>query len=172
MISKYSMRKWINLVENTEEDIVRAKELLRQHGGKVMPFNQLPDSAKKAVHHYMVIDGDRPDYATDLLYMYGTIPTDLFLRALHQALVVNNLDDEDYGTEDDWVASYQDKNEVYRNLEGYDFSKHDLVNPWPVMLGSEEFMQDGWHRSSIYAASGLTEIPCIYFIEKSDPDHA
>lgn len=39
-----------------------------------LPFSLLPLPAQRAVHHYMTVDGCRPDFAEELLFIPGEMP--------------------------------------------------------------------------------------------------
>ena len=73
------MREFINLIENfNDPGHAQALALMRQYGSKPVPFAQLPPGAKKAVHQWMMVDGENDGYKTNLLYSYAEIPTEVF----------------------------------------------------------------------------------------------
>lgn len=162
------MRKWIDLVEEVwvdkGQDMARA--LMAKHGAEPMAFEQLPAPAQKSVEHYMVVDGENEEFETNCLYAYAEIPTEEFMHAYWRGLV-NSYEQNS----DDFTAQYATPEEMYRDyregdpsvstgFSGYDFSKHDLEYPWPVIIGSD-FFEDGAHRLALYVYKGLETVPCV-----------
>lgn len=139
-----------NITEGMSDD------LFRRYGGKMMEFNALPAPAQKAVHHYMTVDGDRPEYADELVFGYAMIPIEALIKVCMQA-PYNDLDS--YDTWDDYHSDY------WSSEDDRDYANH-LKELWPVILDDEEGINDGWHRLHWYYRNGVKQVPAILIKER------
>lgn len=156
------MRKFINIVENHDPGYEQAEALMKQYGTKPLPFSKLPPGAKKAVHHWMMVDGENDEYKKNCWYSYADIPIDVFFDHYFEGVLrFDPQARESWKSGKNMLAKYQKK----LDFKGYDFGKHDLENPWPVIIGSE-FFEDGAHRLALYAFSGMKTIPAVMIFNK------
>ncbi len=119
----------------------------------------------------MTVDGENDEYQTNLLYAYAEIPTDVFMHAYWENIIDLYPEvREDYETAEEMLQKYRSGHpSKSAGFKGYNFKKHDLKNPWPVMLGTE-FFEDGAHRLALYVYSGLTKIPAVSFYNSEKTD--
>lgn len=119
-------------------------------------FYDLPPSARRAVHHYMMVDGDRPDYAEGLMFIFGEMSADEMISRCW------NAPDNDMPREHpDWETYHAH----YCAGEDPKDYIHHLAEMWPVVLCDREGIVDGWHRLHWYLRNGVTTIPTIDFVE-------
>lgn len=158
------MRNWINLIEDRYVDAGEemAKKLVAKHGGKYRPYKTLPEGAKKSITHYMTVDGENDDYE-ELSYAYVEIPAEEFMNA-YWYNIVTHVDPESkdsYPSSEDMYRHYRDDDPSKSvGFSGYNFSRHDLNEPWAVILGSD-FFEDGAHRLAWYLYKGMEKIPVV-----------
>jgi hypothetical protein len=147
------MRKWINLFENMEAP--EAKKLIIAYGGTKTSFRKIPKAAQKAIEYYMTVDGDNDEYKK-YSYLYAEIPTDIFMQHYWKHIIsFDSSAMEDYPSAEDMIKGYKTE-----TIDGYDYSKHNLNEPWPVILGTD-FFEDGAHRLSWYVYNNFDKIPAI-----------
>lgn len=56
-----------------------------------------------------------------------------------------------------------DKLKVFFKRKG-DIPKHPLRNRWPVILGKDGVIEDGWHRFSQMLVDGHKITPCLFYV--------
>ena len=164
------MREFINIVESHDDPgHDQALALMRQYGSKPLSFEQLPPGAKKAIHQWMMVDGDNPDYKTNCFYSYGEIPTEVFMDNYLEGIVRFDpaLRDEYVNGETMTAKDRATHPSKSSGFGGYDYSKHNLKEPWPVVIGSE-FFEDGAHRLGLYVHSGMKTIPAVMIFDAED----
>jgi len=158
----------------------RVRRLIREYGGEVMPFRDLPKPAQLAMAWYMAINGeawelpgeydpyggglaqireDLPKMLPHFVKKYGKkkfglvrIPTDALIDSIMQ-------DDEMKGQ----FKKFSEYHRWYVN-QGH-MPRHDTRNRWPVILSDfeNETLQDGWHRFHDYVRQGADVIPALYY---------
>jgi hypothetical protein len=157
--------------------------LVREYGGKVMPFRDLPIPAQLAIAHYMAIDGEawgfpegtanwsvssvKKELPAMLPYFrkvyggqrfgYVMIP----MEALKESILKDQWLTEDVGI----FPSYEVYDEHVHSQAGFRPTEHPTTQRWPVILSSEneETLQDGWHRLHAYYHQGAKLIPAVYY---------
>lgn len=159
--------RWDELIESADPGEKRAKLLIKQYGGKPMSYDKLSPSAQKAITHWMMVDGDNPSYKTNLQYAYANIPVGFFMREYWGNIISEYPEmTEEYPSAEQMLFDYQNNDpRQVAGFMGYDFSKHDLIEPWPVILGSD-FFEDGNHRLAWYVYNGVEHIPAIFPVNK------
>jgi len=119
-------------------------------------FESLPPSVQRAVHHYMIEDGDRHDFARELRFIVGEMTAaDMKSRCWNAP---DNDMREDYPDWDSYHADY------CASQNPIDYIDH-LAEMWPVILCEREGISDGWHRLHWYLRNGLETIPTIDLVE-------
>lgn len=119
-------------------------------------FDLLPLSAQRAVHHYMMVDGCRPDYAKDLRFIVGEISATEI-----KAKCWNAPDNDMRDNYPDWDAYHAD---YWAGEDPADYAGH-LAQMWPVILCEREGITDGWHRLHWYLRNDVDLIPTINFTQ-------
>ena len=121
-------------------------------------FHLLPLPARRAVHQYMMVDGDRPEFADELRFIAGE------MSAAEMAVKCWNAPDNDMREDyPDWDA-YHTAYCACEDPAGY--AEH-LAEMWPVILCEREGIADGWHRLHWYLRNGVEMIPTIDFVESA-----
>jgi hypothetical protein len=161
----------------------RNRVLIREYGGKVLAFRDLPIPAQLAAAHYMAIDGEAwqfPEEAgswpvatlkkklPELLpyfrktyggkrFGYVVIP----MEALKESVLRDPYLVEVAGAFD----SYEAYDKWLHAQPGFRATRHSATNRWPVVLSSEndETLQDGWHRLHAYYHQGARAVPAIFY---------
>lgn len=117
-------------------------------------FDLLPQSARRAVHQYMMVDGDRPGFADELLFIVGEMSAvDMISRCWNAPDNDMRYDHPDWET---YHASY------CAGEDPVGYADH-LAEMWPVILCDREGIVDGWHRLHWYLRNGVAVIPTIDF---------
>jgi len=129
--------------------------LIDRHGGEIGPFQTLPASARRALSHYMTVDGDNADFAKNLLFRYMLIPAEDLKRLCWNA-PMNEMRHE--------FADWESYHEDYWSIEDDAHYRTHLANMWPVILSEDEGVGDGWHRLHWYLRKGVTEIPAVHAV--------
>lgn len=137
------MREFINIVESSR-NFYDAMGFIQRHGGRVFSYDELPETAKKAVYQYMQIDGEADDYA-DIPYGYAKVPTEDVIDFVNHYFRTEYPDDYS----DDWASGELSFDPSYPK---------DSV--WPVIISRMGF-EDGSHRLERYAKLGLKTIPVV-----------
>ena len=121
-------------------------------------YGLLPKPYQHAVHQYMMVDGYRPDFAEELLFVVGEMSaTDIKTKCWNAP---DNDMRENYPDWDSYHADY------CSGLNPDDYIDH-LSRMWPVILCEREGITDGWHRLHWYLRNGVSMIPTIDFVEKT-----
>lgn len=115
-------------------------------------FDLLPTSARRAVHRYMMVDGDRPDFARELRFIVGEMPA-----AEMKERCWNAPDNDMRDAHPNWHAYHAS---YCAGEDPADYANH-LVEMWPVILCDREGIVDGWHRLHWYLRNGVATIPTI-----------
>lgn len=165
-----------------------AARLIRQNGGRIMPYRNLPIEARHAIAYYMAIDGeawDCPKRLDDSWTPRGQLMT-RFKRA--HRFFVNRYGDQRFGyvelpTRQLVEAAWEYRQQFpidhrFTTLDDYHrwyLSERDAPSygksVWPVILnGSQDddgagLLQDGWHRFHGYVAHGVEMIPCVWYAQ-------
>lgn len=157
----------------------RNKKMIREFGGEVMPYRDLPEPAQLAIAWYMAADGEAweipeeykgvspgdfrslfPEMMPFFIKKHGSkkfgyveIPTGVLIDA-----VMENPDMRSQG-----MTSFEDYHRWYSKHST--IPQHSTKNRWPVILSSEddETLQDGWHRLHGYIRQGAKVIPAVYY---------
>lgn len=145
-------------------------ELVKRHGGRIVPFRRLPKDAQLAMIQYMAYDGEawnvykntldeeaRKCFVTkygDQRFGYVTIPTQELTAFVFDCMKLSP-EGADYDTFDAY----------HRWYAGQDSDTDHGNSVWPVILCDipNEGLEDGWHRFHSYVRKGLKEIPCLYY---------
>lgn len=161
----------------------RNKALIREFGGRVMRFRDLPVPAQLAMAYYMAVDGEawelpeevqsssvreiRKEFRELLPWFrkkygskrfgYVVIP----MEAIKESILEDPYLVEEIGTFD----SYEAYDEWLHGQPGFRTNVHPTTNRWPVILSSEdeETLQDGWHRLHAYYHQGARMVPALYY---------
>ena len=161
---------------------LRATDMIREHGGKILKFRNLPQEAQLALVHYMAIDGSAWKVAPGLdeetyrergwakvlsrflpfyVKKYGKAEFGYIASIPINTLIDSVLNDADAG---DW------KNKGWQSLHEWYMKagpKHKALakKPWPVILSSfdDETLEDGWTRFHQYAEKGLKACPALWY---------
>lgn len=121
-----------------------------------LAFDLLPLSAQRAVHHYMMVDGFRPNYAEELNFIIGEMSASEMKAKCWNA--PDNDMREDYP---DWDAYHES---YWKGEDSVEYAEH-LTQMWPVILCELEGIADGWHRLHWYLRNGVEIIPTIDFVK-------
>ena len=119
-------------------------------------FDLLPQPARRSVHHYMTVDGCRPGYAEELLFIAREIPASE-LKARCWDAPDNDMRDDHL----DWDAYHES---YWKGEDPVEYAGH-LAGMWPVILCEREGIADGWHRLHWYLRNGVEMIPTIDLVE-------
>jgi hypothetical protein len=158
----------------------RNQRLIREFGGEVMPYRDLPRPAQLAMAWYMAVDGEAwelppeyPPYVTGLReikknfsgmlswfvktygkrkFGYVEIPADVLIESI--------MEDPEIKEQ---FKGFEDYHRWYVR-QGH-MPDHESRNRWPVILShdDEETLQDGWHRFHEYVRQGARVIPALYY---------
>jgi hypothetical protein len=150
--------------------------MIKKHGGKVLPFRKLPSTAKYAMAHYMSIDGEAWKVPKSIENGYKSkVPPDYdpsvaVVKSIgwytkyygNRVFGLVNLPTDDIFTlfHSPTAIAFHKMQELYEDRKQIwpiilDFSPVDEFNVGPI--------QDGWHRFTDYVTMGLKEIPCLYY---------
>ena len=164
-----------------------AARLIRQNGGRIMLYRDLPVEARHAIAFYMAIDGaawDCPERLDETWLDDGGLVL-RFKRT--NRFFVNRYGDQRFGyvevpaqrlTEAVW--KYQQQFPGDHRFSGFDEYHRWYISDgdgarwngksvWPVILNDYEndtgtgLLQDGWHRFHAYVARGVKTIPCVWY---------
>jgi hypothetical protein len=136
------IRKFIQIVENAHATgkIVEGKQLIHKYGGTIMPFVNLPNTSKKALRQWMVIEGDYPEYKEDQ-YGLAEIPVADLMKIIYDQNGEGMTYEEFWGNTDEHSGAR-------------------VSSIWPILWGSDGW-QDGMHRLARYIQAGMTMIPVV-----------
>lgn len=136
------MRRFIQIVENAQATGREAsgEELVHRYGGAIMPFAALPEAAKKALHQWMVVEGDNQEYQ-DASYGFVEVPVADLMR------IIYDQNGEGMTFEEFWGDA--------KPYPGY-----SVDSIWP-MIWSPEGWEDGMNRLDRYLKAGMTMIPVV-----------
>lgn len=159
----------------------RVRKMIRDYGGEVMRFDELPKPAQLAIAHYMAIDGEawelperyRP-FGVSVKHLKKSLPDMLphfrdlyghkkfgYVKIPMSELAASIMQDEDIRNEYDTFDEYHDW-----FISGGDIPKHTTKDPRPVILDTVndfETLEDGWHRLHRYYELGMRTIPAVYY---------
>lgn len=151
----------------------RNKKLIKQYGGEVVPYVDLPEPAQLAIAHYMAVNGEAWKLPEDWAVWPDMSTGPSRARIVKELKKYLDYFIDKYGAKkfgyvllpmkavtDSVMAADQDIAGEYDS-----FPKHSADDPWPVILSNfeDETLQDGWHRLHRYYQLGLKEIPAVYF---------
>ena len=168
---------------------LRATKLIREHGGKIYKFRDLPREAQLALVQYMAVDGEAWELAPGLedacgekgkgwhkilarflpFYVkgYGKVEFGYIASIPVKVLIASILEDADAG---DWKAKGWQALQDWYMGHGV---KHTAPSrkPWPVILSSfdDETLEDGWTRFHQYAEKGLEACPALWYPSRKMP---
>ena len=147
------MRDLINLIENalSEEPIhISGRQLIKMFGDKacIVPFDDLPEMAKKSLHHWMMVDGENSRYRREK-YGYLEIQTKAFMELLY-----DQMNDDPSVSKEEWVDDWM--NDAGTLSSSYRYPKGSI---WPVIWGYG--FEDGSHRLDKYLKMKLPVIPVV-----------
>lgn len=151
-------------------------------GNKVTKFKDLPKPYQYAIIHYMAFDGEAWDLPEGYDEEANAESRDWFEdQKFNRAYIKKNVKywadkycDATFGmlplSKGDTLKALKElHSEALNNMDELDGD--NLADPkyynekWPVILSSfdDEFIEDGWHRLSVYLRSTMRKIPAIYY---------
>ena len=161
------------------------KQLMKEHGGEIIPFKSLTMPYKLAIAWYMAVDGEAWELPFEAFYLMKE-------NQLKKSIIKNiNIFDKKYGRKkfgvmnipieickhhimtavdfdgrslNDSYTSFADYHTWY--MKGIGVEKHTKKNAFPCILSDfdDEFLQDGWHRFHRYVQLKMSSIPCVCYV--------
>lgn len=167
----------------------RAAKLIRQYGGRIVKYRDLPQEAQLALAQYMAVDGEAWEVAPGLdeamraywpkrdvkswesvlrkflpfyIDQYGGFDFGYIDAVPVKALIESAMTDREL--QQDWQG-WQEYHRWYMREAGGPKHNAPGKKPWPVVLSSfdDETLEDGWTRFHQYAERGLKTCPAVWF---------
>jgi len=136
----------------------RNRKLIERVGGQILPYDELPRPAQRAIFTYVSegeYKGDLRDLQRQLAksnFGYSEIPAAILAKEI--------AEDPDIAEE---FGDFESYHQWYLKLGG--IPDYPPKNRWPVILSpfEDETLQDGWHRLHDYYRKGARKIPVVWF---------
>ncbi len=162
-----------------------AARLIRQNGGRIVLYRDLPVEARHAIAFYMAVDGEAWECPKSLFEQrMSTSWMTQFKRT--NRFFVSRYGDRWFGYVEvpapqliaavwNYQQQFPDGNRFVSFDEYHRWYLSDGgacshgTSVWPVILNDDGdddgtgLFQDGWHRFHAYVASGVKTIPCIWY---------